>query len=132
MAGTFKFELVSPERILLSGDAEQAMLPGTEGDMTVLPGHAPLVTILRPGVLDVVIGGKSTRVFVKRGFAEIEPTGVTVLAERALGLADLDQEKISAELAIAEREHAEAADDHARFMASEALSSLTKLKTAHW
>jgi F-type H+-transporting ATPase subunit epsilon len=132
MAGTFKFELVSPERILLSGDAELAMLPGTEGDMTVLPGHAPLVTSLRPGVLDVVIGGTRTRIFVKRGFAEIEPAGVTVLAERALGLADLDEDKISAEIEIAQREHAEAEEDHARFMASEALSSLTKLKAAHW
>ncbi len=100
--------------------------------MTVLPGHAPLVTGLRPGVLDVVIGGTRTRVFVKRGFAEIEPAGVTVLAERALGVADLDQDKISVELEVAQREHAEAADDHARFMASEALSALTKLKTAHW
>ena len=56
MASTLRFELVSPERILLSGEAEQVLLPGSEGDMTLLPGHAPVISTLRPGVLDVVIG----------------------------------------------------------------------------
>ena len=64
MAQTFTFELVSPEKVLLAGEAEQVLLPGSEGDMTVLPGHAPLISTLRPGVVDVVLGGSKARVFV--------------------------------------------------------------------
>ena len=67
MAGTFKFELVSPERVLLSEDAEQVVVPGADGDFGVLVGHAPLVSTLRPGMLEVLLPGKKRRVFVKGG-----------------------------------------------------------------
>ena len=90
MAGTFKFELVSPERVLMTRDAEQVLLPGAEGDMTILPGHAPVISTLRPGVLDISLSGSKSRVFVKSGFAEVEPDRVTVLAETAYDLAELD------------------------------------------
>ena len=131
MASTFKFELVSPEKVLMSGDASEVLLPGAEGDMTILPGHAPVISTLRPGVLDVLIGGAKSRVFVKSGFAEVDPDRVTVLAEKAWDLADLDAARIAGELDAAETELAGAGDDDARFLANEAVSVLGKLKGAH-
>ena len=131
MASTFKFELVSPEKVLMSGDASEVLLPGAEGDMTILPGHAPVISTLRPGVLDVVLGGTKSRVFVKSGFAEVDPDRVTVLAEKAWDLAEFDAARISSELADAETELAEAADDDARFLANEAVAVLGRLKGAH-
>ena len=131
MASTFKFELVSPEKVLMSGDASEVLLPGAEGDMTILPGHAPVISTLRPGVLDVVLGGTKARVFVKSGFAEVDPDRVTVLAEKAWDLAEFDAARISSELAGAETELAEAADDDARFLANEAVAVLGRLKGAH-
>ena len=128
MAATFKFELVSPERVLMTGDAEQVLLPGAEGDMTILPGHAPVISTLRPGILDIILSGSKSRVFVKSGFAEVEPDRVTVLAESAYDLAELDAAKISSELAAAEAELASANDDDARFLANEAIGALTRLK----
>jgi F-type H+-transporting ATPase subunit epsilon len=131
MADTVKFELVSPEKMVLSGDAEQVMLPGSEGDMTVFPGHAPVISTLRPGVVDVTLDGTKTQMFVNRAFAEVGPDRVTVLAEKAYHFDDLNAEVIRAELAEAESAHAAAEDDHEKFMAGEAINSLTKLKTAH-
>ena len=128
MAATFKFELVSPERVLMTGDAEQVLLPGAEGDMTILPGHAPVISTLRPGVLDISLSGSKSRVFVKSGFAEVEPDRVTVLAETAYDLAELDAAKIASELAIAEAELADAKDDDTRFLANEAVGALTRLR----
>ena len=130
MAETFKFELVSPERILMSGNAEQVLIPGAEGDMTILPGHAPVVSTLRPGVLDVGLEGSRARLFVKSGFVEVEPDRVTVLAHKAYDLAELAPATIADELAGAEAELAEAKDDTARFLASEAIGVLTRLKAA--
>ena len=129
MASTFKFELVSPERILMSGDAEQVLLPGAEGDMTILAGHAPVISTLRAGVLDVVLTGSKSRIFVKSGFAEVSPDRVTVLADKAYDMADFNAERIGGELAAAEAELAAAADDDTRFFANEAVSVLSKLKS---
>ncbi|MGQ0674310.1 MAG: F0F1 ATP synthase subunit epsilon [Hyphomicrobium sp.] len=128
MASTFKFELVSPERILMSGDAEQVLLPGAEGDMTILPGHAPVVSTLRPGILDIVLAGSRSRIYVKSGFAEVSAERVTVLADQAHDVADLAPGDIARELEAAEAELAAAADDEARFMASEAVSLLSRMR----
>lgn len=124
MAGTFKFELVSPERVLLSGDAEQAVLPGSEGQMTIFPGHAPVVTTLRPGMIEVAMGGAAKRIFVKSGFAEIGQDRVTVLAEKAFEAGELDQGRIADELRLAEAELADAKDDDAVLMAATAVEQL--------
>src|SRR6185436_13064259 len=73
MAGTFKFELVTPERMALSQDATQVLVPGFEGEFTVLPGHAPVISALRPGVIDAALAdARKVRVFVKGGLAEID------------------------------------------------------------
>jgi F-type H+-transporting ATPase subunit epsilon len=131
MASTIRFELVSPERILLSGEAEQVLLPGSEGDMTILPGHAPVISTLRPGVLDVMIGGAKSRLFVKSAFAEVGPDRVTVLAEKAYNIAELDAATVAAELSVAEADLAAAKDDGARLAANEAVAALSRLKGAH-
>jgi F-type H+-transporting ATPase subunit epsilon len=128
MAQTFKFELVSPERIVFSGEAEQVILPGSEGDMTILPHHAPIVSTLRPGILDVALNGAKIRVFVKQAFAQVEPDRLTVLAEKAFDLAGADQGTIAAELAAAEAELGAAKDDAQRLVANQAIAALSSLR----
>ena len=84
MADQVKFELVSPERLLLSEEVDSVVIPGAEGDFGVLPGHSRLISTIRPGVITVFEGGRTTdRIFVEGGFAEVTPQGCTVLAERA-------------------------------------------------
>lgn len=84
MAGTFQFDLVSPERRLASVQASEVQLPGAEGDMTAMEGHAPTITTLRPGILKAVSAEGVRSYAVTGGFAEISATGVSVLAERAI------------------------------------------------
>lgn len=84
MAATFTFELVSPERILVSASALSVLVPGTDGDFTVLPGHAPVISTIRPGTIDVKFGDGSQRRFtLDGGLAEVSPTSLTVLATSA-------------------------------------------------
>jgi F-type H+-transporting ATPase subunit epsilon len=127
MAGTFKFELVSPERILLSLDAEQAMVPGVEGDFTVFAGHAPLISALRPGLLEVMSTAGKKQIFVKSGFADVNSGTVTVLAETAFDLADVPASQIANEIAVAEADLAAAKDDDERTMAQIAIDRLRVL-----
>lgn len=127
MAGTFKFELVSPERVLMSVDADQVVVPGDDGDFTVLAGHAPVISTLLPGVLDVTAGSVRKRLFVKSGFAEVDPTRLTVLAERAFDVEELSAAKIAEELKVAEAELAAAKDDAAKRMADTLVSKLKQL-----
>jgi F-type H+-transporting ATPase subunit epsilon len=128
MADTFKFELVTPERMLLSEDASQVVVPGTEGDFTVLAGHAPLISTIRPGVIAASLGDSRTvRLFVKGGFAEIDQNRLTVLAQRALEVEAMDAALIAAELKTAEGELAAATDDAARLAANAAVNQLRSL-----
>jgi F-type H+-transporting ATPase subunit epsilon len=128
MAGTFKLELVTPERMALSADAAQAVVPGVEGDFAVLPGHAPVITVLRPGVIEATLAdARRVRVFVKGGFAEVANDQLTVLAQRALDVEAMDAEVIASELAAAEAELAAAADDATRLAAATAVERLRAL-----
>lgn len=129
MAGTFRFELVSPERVLMSVDAEQVVVPGNDGDFTVLAGHAPVISTLLPGVLDVTAAGVRKRLFVKSGFAEVDPTRLTVLAEKAYDVEDLSAATIADELKTAEAELAAAKDDAAKRMAETLVSELKRLSS---
>jgi F-type H+-transporting ATPase subunit epsilon len=96
---TLAFELVAPERLLVSRQVEMVTVPGEEGDFGVLPGHAPLVSTLRTGVIDVRTDGATLeRFFVAGGFAEVSPERCTVLAEVAVPVAELDRTKLEAEL----------------------------------
>jgi len=85
------FELVSPEKLLFSGDVEQVDVPGVEGDFGVLEGHAPLVATLRPGVVTVFVGGNQERIVVLGGFAEVSAKGLTVVADLADSVEDFDK-----------------------------------------
>jgi F-type H+-transporting ATPase subunit epsilon len=129
MADTFKFELVTPERMLMSQDAARVVVPGLEGRFTVLPGHAPVISALRPGLIELTLSdGQTARLFVKGGFAEVDATAVTVLAERAWSVEDLDQSIIASELQAAEAELAAASSDTARLAAASAVEQLKALQ----
>ena len=127
MAGTFKFELVSPERVLLSEDVEHVVLPGVDGDLGVLPGHAPVVVKLRPGSISVIGDASTRKIFVKDGFAEFTPDTLNVLAEQAVNLDGIERSEIDELIATAEKELADANDDGKRFMANAALDALRAL-----
>ena len=99
---TFHFDLVSPERLLFSGEVDQVDVPGAEGDFGVLAGHAPAVAALRPGIMTVFVGGEQQRMVVLGGFAEVSADGkLTVLADLADSVEDFDRdvlaERISAQ-----------------------------------
>jgi F-type H+-transporting ATPase subunit epsilon len=99
MADRVQFELVTPERLLLSEMVEMVVVPGTEGNFGVLPGHAPLISSIRPGTIDVYEGQTITRrIFVVSGIAEVTPERCTVLADEALPPDELDRSAIEAEL----------------------------------
>ncbi len=103
MAGTFKFELVSPERILVSTDVSEVLVPGSDGDFTVLAGHAPVISTLRPGVIETKpANGGVTRIFIEGGFCEVTPSTLTVLAEKAHDIATMSKATIAMQLAAAE------------------------------
>ena len=127
MAGTFKFELVSPERVLMSVDADQVVVPGADGDFAVLAGHAPFITTLRPGVLDVTAGGTKRRVLVKSGFAEVDPTRLTILAQSAYDVEEMTPAIVARELAAAEADLAAAKDDEAKSAADALITELRRL-----
>jgi F-type H+-transporting ATPase subunit epsilon len=115
MAETTDFELVSPEKLLVSQPAEMVVVPGSEGDFGALPRHSPMITGVRPGVIDVYQGGKvEKRIFVAGGFAEVNETRVTVLAEEAIPLSELTAELAQTRLQAAEAELAAASGEHAR------------------
>ena len=131
MPDAFKFELVSPERLLVSGDVEQVLVPGAEGDMTVLAYHAPLLTTLRPGLLDIGYpGGEHKRYFIRGGFAEIGPSGLTVLAETAIDLVELDAGQLAQAVKNVEEDVADATEDTARDRAQTKLDHLRQVQTA--
>jgi F-type H+-transporting ATPase subunit epsilon len=109
MAATFAFEIVSPERLLLSRPVEMAVIPAAEGEMGVLPGHAPMILSLAGGVISVHEGGQVTeRLFVMGGFAEVTPTRVTVLAEEALPVAEITKAEAAKRVAEADAAYAAA------------------------
>lgn len=102
MADKLNFSLVSPERELFSGAVDQVDVPGTEGDLGILPNHSPLMAAIRTGAITVTDGGSTVQYFVAGGFADVTAEGLTVLAERAVPMADLDREALRAELTEAE------------------------------
>ncbi len=104
MADRVQFELVTPERLVLSTEVEMVVVPGTEGNFGVLPGHSPLISTIRPGMIDIYQTRPtiSERIFVVSGIAEVTPERCTVLAEEAMDPATLDRGAIEAELQIIE------------------------------
>jgi len=96
---TFHFDLVSPEKLAFSGEVDQVDVPGVEGDFGVLAGHAPIVAAIRPGILTVHSGGTREKVIVLGGLAEMSESGLTVLADVATSMADVDRAKFAETIA---------------------------------
>lgn len=131
MAEAYKFELVSPERLLVSESVESIVIPGSEGEMTVMAQHAPVMTTLKPGILTVkTMAGKEERYVVFGGFADILPDTCTVLAESAVHVDSLNKADIEARVAVAREDIGNAPDDHARTRAEEFLHHLAALQDA--
>ena len=126
----FPFDLVSPEKLLFTGDAEQVDLPGSEGDMGVLANHAPLVTTLRPGIIVVHREGGDMRVVVNGGFAEVGPAGLTVLADMAVPLEEYDRSLLAAEITDTEEDVADSTDGWQRDKLARRLQQLQALQEA--
>ena len=130
MAG-LHFELVSPARLLFSGDVASVTIPGTEGEMGIYPGHSPVLTTLRPGVVTVTRdGGASERIFVRSGMAEVNPQGLTLLAEVAIPMAEVTADVMAKQISSAERDLADAKPGEAQRKATEALNQLRELQSA--
>ena len=123
MPDPFTFDLVSPEKLLLSEDVEMVVVPGAEGDFGVLVGHAPLISALRPGVIDTYSGTSvDKRIFVAGGFAEVTGERCTVLAEEAVPVSDIDTGEAASRLSAAREAVGGADSETARSLAEIELS----------
>ncbi|MGO4707072.1 F0F1 ATP synthase subunit epsilon [Microvirga sp. 2MCAF38] len=128
---TLHFELVSPERVLFSGEVDAVVLPATEGDLTVLPGHAPMMTALKTGFLVATTErGNGRRVLVRGGFADINQGSLTVLAERALPEEEITSEVIDREILQAQMAYDATNDLNAKHAAESTLAQLHEVKHA--
>ena len=126
----FKFDLVGPEKLLYSGDVEQVDVPGSEGDFGVLAGHAPLIAMLRPGILTIYTGSEQIRAVVTGGFAEANPSGLTVLANSAMTVDDVDRSVLAGQIKDLEEDVADAKEGPARDRAAHRLDQLRAVQTA--
>jgi F-type H+-transporting ATPase subunit epsilon len=127
---TFSFELVSPEQLLLSIDAEQVTVPGTEGDFGVFVGHTPMIASLRSGVVEVEGPDGPQRIYIAGGMADVLPDRMTVLAEEAIPVADLDRAGLEQKIQNAREDLEDAKDDEARRIAEAKLSHLQDMLAA--
>jgi F-type H+-transporting ATPase subunit epsilon len=130
MAEPFQFELVSPEQLLLSGEVDEVVVPGSEGYFTVLKGHAPFMSTLRPGVVDVKRGAGDVRIFVRGGFADVSPAGLTILAEQAIPLDEVDPAMLAQAVKDTEEDVADAKDGATKDAAELRLHQLKEVQTA--
>jgi F-type H+-transporting ATPase subunit epsilon len=126
----FQFDLVSPEKLLFSGEVDQVDVPGTEGDFGVLAHHAPLVATLRPGILVMYRDGGEQKVVVNGGFAEVSPAGLTVLADMAVPLEEFDRGLLAGVIKDTEEDVADATDDWQRDKLTHKLDQLKALQAA--
>jgi F-type H+-transporting ATPase subunit epsilon len=124
------FELVSPARLLFSGEVTSVQIPGSEGEITILPNHAPVLSTLKPGVVTVEKSGGQDRIFVRGGFAEVNAAGLTVLAETAIPMSDLDSAALAQQIKNAEEDVGDAKTDASKQKAQETLDHLRALQAA--
>lgn len=130
MADMLNFEMVSPEKLLLSEEVTSVTVPGTEGDFTVFAQHAPVLSTMRPGVVDVQKDSGEERIFVRGGFAEVNPAGLTILAEEAIPMADLDKDALAQQIQNATEDVNDAKDDEKKRIAQETLDHLKQLEAS--
>lgn len=127
----FRFELVSPEELVFSGKVESVVVPGTEGEFTVLKDHAPVVSSMKPGLVVIEEGpAAQTQLYVRGGFAEVSPSGLIILADQAVPLDELDAARLNAELEKFEDEIAGAKTDEERRVAVERRDQLLEFRAA--
>ncbi|MCW2285843.1 F-type H+-transporting ATPase subunit epsilon [Rhodoblastus acidophilus] len=128
---TFHFELVSPEKLLYSGEVEAVVVPGIEGLFTVMKDHAPVMTVLKAGVVEIdEAANKKTKLFVRGGFADVAAGGLTILAESAKPLEELNAAQLAQEIQNAEEDFADATSETAKKQASEKIDQLKELQAA--
>ncbi len=125
---TFDFDLVSPERLVFSGKVEQVDVPGSEGEFGVLADHAPVVAMLRPGILVVHDEGAPQRIVVSGGFAEVGARGLTVLADLAVPVEQFDTARLAAEIKNAEEDAADSKDEAQRDKLNHRIEQLKALQ----
>ncbi len=131
MAESFNFELVSPERLLLSESVNEVIIPGTDGEMTVMANHAPVMTTIRPGIVEVrAASGDNNRYVVFGGFADILPEGCTLLAESAVHVDDIDHEALAQRIQNTREDLADAMTDADKSRIAEKLDNLLTLQNA--
>ena len=130
MAAKIAFDLVSPERLLLSTEADMVTVPGTEGYMGVMAGHMPLVSTLRAGMIDMQDDGQDTRFFIRGGFAEINAEKITVLAEEAVPFSELDIAVLDQRIADAQADEIAAKTDAERTRAAQLVDDLKLVRAA--
>jgi F-type H+-transporting ATPase subunit epsilon len=126
----FHFDLVGPEKLLFSGEVDQVDVPGSEGDFGVLAGHAPLIAMLRPGILTIYADGNRTRAMITGGFAEANPKGLTVLADSAVPADDVDRDVLAGQIRDLEEDVADAKDGDTLDRATRKLEQLRAVQAA--
>jgi F-type H+-transporting ATPase subunit epsilon len=130
MAEPMHFDLVSPERLLMSEEVESVVVPGSEGFFTVLARHAPFMSTLKPGLVEVrTLAGETQKIFVRGGFADVTPAGLTILADEAIRLEDFDTAALAQEIRDAEEDLADAGQDQAKRAVAE--KKLSELRDVH-
>jgi len=132
MSDSLRFELVSPERLLKDTTVAMVMVPGTDGDFAVLPGHAPMMSTIRAGVVEVYESedGEAERLFLKGGLAQVTSAGLTILAEETLVVADVDAAELAQELTNAREDVEDASDDILRARAEKNVAWMEALTEA--
>jgi len=127
MAEGLKIEIVSPERLVLSETVTSVTVPGTEGYFTVMNDHAPFMTTLKPGFITVTKDSGAEVYFVKGGFADVSPAGLTILAEQSVPFSEFDHGDLQAQIKAAEEELSRAATPEDKSYAQEVVSALLNL-----
>ena len=128
MAESFNFELVSPEQLLLSANVTEIVLPGSEGEMTVMANHSPVMTTIRPGVVTVKPENGETQKFVVfGGFADILPESCTLLAESAVSVGEFRKDALARRIELAKADLAGAQSDEGKTRAAQLVSDLESL-----
>ncbi len=128
MADKLNFALVSPEREVFHGEVDHVVVPGSEGEFGVSPNHAPVMSMIKPGALKVIDDGVERRIFVNGGFADVTPEGLTVLAEEAVDLGDVDPAHLEQQLKNAQEDLRDANTDEKRAAAQTVLSRLETMR----
>lgn len=130
MADKLHFDLVAPEARVFEGDVDMVVVPGSEGDFGVLAGHAPFMSTIRSGAIAIHEGGQITRTFIHGGFAEVTPAGLTILAEEAIDLAEIDPSEVERQLSEAREDLGQARDEAEEREVSDRIHKLEALMAA--